>query len=99
MKKITLILILALPLFASAHISGMGMVAAEVNQMMGETFSQAILLENAEIVSESTYNISVRTSTNALTFNISSSVVYSELVNSPLVAYGKRKTVLLMPKQ
>ncbi len=88
-----------LPLFTMAHISGMEQISTEVNGFTGEMFNQAILLENAEVVAESEYNVWVRTSTNSLTFNLTRSVVYSEMVTTPLVAYGKKRTVLVLPKQ
>ena len=84
-------------MLAMSQINGEAVLAWEINQFTGVNEHHKI--EGAEIISQRDYTVWVRTSTDSLTFHRYKSVMYSDMVEKPLVAYGKRKIVLILPKK
>ena len=96
MKRLLSILLLV-PMLMSAQVNEEAVLQWEINQFTNENCSH--VLERAEIISEYGYSVWVRTQTDSLTFYRHKSVMYSDMVEHPLVSYGKRRTVLVLPKR
>ena len=109
MRAISIIMLMSLCLVASAQnripltiektyvINEEAVLAWEINQFSGEKCHHVI--ERAKIVSEGEHTVSVLTETHLLTFTHYKSIMYSDGVKVPLVAYGQRKTTLILPKK
>jgi hypothetical protein len=81
----------------SAQVNEEAVLSWEINQFTG--VNEHHVIERAEIISQRDYTVWVRTPSDSLTFHRYKSVMYSDVVEKPLVAYGKRKIILILPKR